>query len=265
MSDKSKLILVTNDDGYLAPGIRTLVKALAPLGRIVVVAPDSERSATGHSLTLYHPLRLELREEQEGIQVYSCNGMPTDCVSLSLYFLLREKPDLLVSGINAGGNLGDDITYSGTVMAAMEGATQGVPSMAVSLVTEKIHDDYEPAAEFAAQFAENLLGFPQPEEVFFSINVPAVPGNELRGAMVTAQGRSVYHQKIVEREDPRGKKYYWVKGLRAMGRVDPGSDFYAIEHKMISVTPLQISMTHEGYISELEKWELFKSQQQVNM
>jgi 5'-nucleotidase len=257
MSEKSKLILVTNDDGYYAPGIRTLVKALTRLGRVVVVAPDSERSATGHSLTLYHPLRLELKTDEDGLQVYSCNGMPTDCVSLALYFLLREKPDLLVSGINAGGNLGDDITYSGTVMAAMEGATQGVNSMAVSLVTEKIHDNYEPAAEFAVKFADKLMNQGSPEGVFFSINVPSVPPEEIKGAMATFQGRSVYHQKIEEREDPRGKKYYWIKGLRAMGRIDEGSDFYAIEKNMISVTPLQICMTSNRYLKELEKWSLF--------
>jgi 5'-nucleotidase len=254
---KQKLIFITNDDGYSAPGLKSLISALSPLGKIVVVAPDSERSASGHSLSLYQPLRLDLREESPGIEIYSCNGTPTDCVSLAIHFLLKEKPDIIVTGINAGGNLGDDITYSGTVMAAMEGASQGILSVAVSLVTNRPEADYSAAAEFASLFVNCVMGFPVPEIVFFSINVPDIPRDELKGAMVTIQGRSFYKQKIDERIDPWGRKYYWVTGLRASGKIEPGTDFYALEQKKISVTPLKLTMSNEEFVRELQKWDIF--------
>ena len=257
MADKPITILLTNDDGYQAPGIIALYKALSPLGKITVVAPEAERSASGHGLTIHQPLRLDSREHLPNVDIYSCNGTPTDCVTLALRFLLKEMPDILVSGINAGGNLGDDITYSGTVMAAMAGATQGVPSVGISLLTEKKNADYSFAAEFAAKFAKHLIGFDKPEEVFFSLNVPSIPREEIQGAMVTVQGRSSYRQRIVERHDPWGRSYYWLMGLRTTGKIEPGSDFYALEQKRISVTPLQISMTNEKFIEPMKNWDIF--------
>src|SRR5437867_3052416 len=199
----SPVILVTNDDGYHAEGLRTLAEAAACLGRIVVVAPDRDRSAASHALTLTRPLRARIL----GKDRFSVDGTPTDCVNLGVLGLIDARPELVVSGINAGLNLGDDVTYSGTVSAAIEGTVLGVPSIAMSADGPPFA--FQTAGRIAARIAALVLEKGLPRDTFLSVNVPAA---EIRGVQVTRQGRRLYNEVIVKRVDPRGKAYYWIGG-----------------------------------------------------
>ncbi|PLX45072.1 MAG: 5'/3'-nucleotidase SurE [Deltaproteobacteria bacterium] len=244
-------ILLSNDDGVYAPGLLALAEALAPLGRVVVVAPDRERSAVAHSLTLHRPLRL--RELRDGW--YSADGTPTDCVHLGVHAVLESPPDLLVAGINAGGNLGDDLTYSGTVGVALEGALLGVPSVSVSLVARK-NFNFAPAARVAADIAGQIIERGLPERVFLNVNVPNLPeGAALPEIRVTKQGRRIFGSGIVKKEDPRGGEYYWIGGSE-LGYVDgdEDSDVAALAAGCISVTPLNTDLTSGGFLSDLSSW-----------
>lgn len=228
-------ILVTNDDGVFSEGIRLLAEALAPLGEVVVVAPDREQSATGHSLTLHRPLRLQKLEENR----YGVDGTPTDCVNLGVLHLLKDDPpDLVVSGINFGSNLGDDVTYSGTVSATFEGTLLGIPSVAFSQeVAEGF--SFAPGAAFAQRLIGELLGRDLPRDLLLNVNIPA---GAIRGARFTKLGRRVYQQSIVEKLDPRGRKYYWIAGT-PIWQPGEGTDFEAISQGFVSVTPLHLDLT----------------------
>ena len=244
------LILVTNDDGVRSPGIRTLAKALEGLARIVVVAPDRNRSAVGHALTLEQPLRAEEIKPD----VFAVDGTPTDCVNLGIHGLLQETPDLVVSGINRGSNLGDDITYSGTVCAAMEASLMGLPAFAVSLDTLQFEaDDLARAGKFSRQLAETIIQNGLPNDTFLNVNVPA---GECHGVQITRQGKRQYGDAIVASEDPRGRKYYWIGGGEVGFQSIPGSDCNALHAKMISVTPLHTNLTNDNSLSELATWPL---------
>ncbi len=228
-------ILVTNDDGVYSEGIKLLARALADLGEVVVVAPDREQSATGHSLTLDRPLRMQRLEEN----TYSVDGTPTDCVNLGVLWLLKERPpDLVVSGINFGVNLGDDVTYSGTVSATFEGTLLGIPSLAFSQEVAE-HFSFEPAAVFARQLIASLLDAPLPSDLLLNVNVPA---NEIRGIDFTRLGRRVYKQSVIEKVDPRGRKYFWIAGTPEWQQ-DEGTDHEAVAAGRISVTPLHLDLT----------------------
>lgn len=230
-------ILVTNDDGIYSPGIRALADQLSLIGHVVVVAPDRERSAVGHSLTLHSPLRAE--EIQPGY--YSVDGTPTDCVNLGISHLLGTVPDLVVSGINRGGNLGDDISYSGTVAAAKEAALMGVPSIAVSLEKGPFeYRDFEPAAIFTAQLGSRMPQLDLESEIVLNVNVPVAP---FRGARLTRQGKRVYEKAVVEKLDPRGRKYYWLGGGELGHEEEEGTDFHAIHSGFVSITPLRLDQT----------------------
>lgn len=246
------LILVTNDDGIHSPGITALAAALAPLGRVVVVAPDRERSAVGHALTLHAPLRAEeLRTD-----VFAVDGTPTDCVNLGIHGLLGTAPDLVVSGINRGGNLGDDITYSGTVAAAMESTLMGVPAFAISLEGERFRaEDFAVAAGFSRSLAELVVRNGLPGDTFLNVNIPAGrPG----GACLTRQGKRRYSDLVVEKLDPRGRKYYWIGGGEVGFHDLPGTDFHAIRQGLISITPLHLDLTNDRSFATLEPWGLDK-------
>jgi 5'-nucleotidase len=242
------LILVTNDDGIHSPGILTLAEALASVGKVVVVAPDRERSAVGHSLTLYSPLRAE--EIRAGF--IAVDGTPTDCVNLGIHGLLDRKPDLVVSGINRGGNLGDDITYSGTVSAAMEATLMGVPAFAVSLEGRSFQmDDFSEAGRCAASLAALVLQHGLPTDTFLNVNVPAgIPA----GFRLTRQGKRRYGEVVVEKTDPRGRKYYWIGGGELGFQDVEGTDSHAVQAGFVSITPLHLDLTNYRSFDALSTW-----------
>lgn len=243
------LILVTNDDGVHSAGLTSLASALSDLGQVVIVAPDRERSAIGHALTLHSPLRAELIKPD----IYAVDGTPTDCVNLGIHGLFNARPDLVVSGINRGANMGEDVTYSGTVSAAMEATLMGVPAFAISLDLLTVEQsDYTPAACFAKGLAETIIRQGLPNDTFLNVNVPAgVPA----GSKITRQGKRRYDEMIVEKVDPRGRKYYWIGGGQCQFEEIPGSDFMALAEGFISVTPLHLDLTNYRSFDSLRQWQ----------
>jgi 5'-nucleotidase len=235
------LILVTNDDGIDAPGIAVLARSLAEVGDVWVFAPDRQRSAVGHGVSLHVPLRVCKMAEQW----YSVDGTPTDCVMLAVRELLGRKPDIVMSGINQGANLGDDVTYSGTVAGAFEGMLLGVPSVAMSDISYK-PQYFETAGRFAATLARYVLDQGMPPDTTLNVNVPDVPFEELKGVAITRMGRRNYQDEIITREDPRGLRYYWIGGAAPSHHPEEGTDFEAIEKGMISVTPLYRDLTNHA-------------------
>jgi 5'-nucleotidase len=246
-----KRILLANDDGVHAPGLRALGGALADLGEVTVVAPLTEQSATSHSLTLYHPLRIQTLEPR----VHAVDGTPTDCVLLAIKELLEEKPDLVVSGINRGPNLGEDVLYSGTVAAAMEAALLGVPAVAFSLAARE-EADYEAAAEVARRLVAQLLRQELPPRFLINVNIPPIPFEEIRGFKLARLGSRVYHDIIVRKQDPRGRDYYWIGGSDATWHPSPDSDFQAVEDGHVSLTPLLLDFTDDTGFAALGNLDL---------
>ncbi|OGW50245.1 MAG: 5'/3'-nucleotidase SurE [Nitrospirae bacterium GWC2_57_9] len=244
------MILVTNDDGVLSPGIQLLAKRLRDLDRVVIVAPDRERSAAGHSMTLHRPLLIEQIKEE----VYSVNGTPTDCVNIAVKGLLKETPRLVVSGINKGPNLGDDITYSGTVAGAMEAILLGVPAIAFSLNARQDFLFAE-AAEVALGIARSVLEQGLPAGTLLNVNVPNCSVEEIRGTLITRLGKRIYHQMTVERVDPRGKKYYWIGGGEPDWEREEGTDFDAVDRRHVSITPLHLDLTDHASFERLRPLE----------
>jgi 5'-nucleotidase len=251
LKQTSPNILVCNDDGVRSEGIVALAEALRHLGNVYVVAPDRERSAASHALTLSHPLRIE----KIGSRVYSVDGTPTDCVNLAVNGILRNKKIALVaSGINKGANMGDDITYSGTVSAAMEGTLLGIPSIALSLASRN-HFRFDVAAEFALRAARKVLRHGLPRDTLLNINLPNVPAEDLQGVRITRQGKRIYGDSIVEKKDPRGRKYYWIGGDSLRSEEMPGSDLDAVERNCISVTPVHLDFTNYASLRILRRWK----------
>jgi len=243
-------ILVCNDDGVRSEGIEALAAALKSVGSVYIVAPDRERSAASHSLTLSHPLRVE----KLGPRTYAVDGTPTDCVNLGVNGILKgRKIDLLVSGINKGANLGDDITYSGTVSAAMEGTILGIPSIAVSVVTRS-RFRFDVASEFTVNVARKVMQQGLPDDTLLNVNVPNVPKDKIPGVRMTRMGKRVYGDVIVEKRDPRGRKYYWIGGDYLSSEEVPGSDLEAIEDNYISITPIHLDLTNYAALRALRKW-----------
>ena len=235
------LILVTNDDGIRAPGLEMLATALASVGEVEVYAPESQQSAVGHSVSLHKPLRVNTLKPGW----HMVDGTPTDCVMLAVRQLLGRKPDLVVSGVNAGANLGDDVIYSGTVAGAVEGMLLGVPSIAVSDVSyHPVHQ--QTAAEVAVVVARYVLAHGLPADTTLNVNVPDCPYAELKGLAITRMGRRNYHDEIVCRTDPRGGAYYWIGGDEPAHIKEEGTDFEAIELGKVSITPLQRDVTHHA-------------------
>ncbi len=241
------IILVSNDDGIQSEGIRCLETALASLGEVYTVAPDQEQSAVSHSLTLHRPLRID----EVGPRRFAVNGTPTDCVHLAVKGFLNLRPDVVVSGINKGPNLGDDVTYSGTVAAALEGALLGIPAIAVSLVTFSSPYRFEAAAEFSALLAEAIVGPRFPSDSLLNVNVPNLPRDRIRGYRYTRQGKRHYADHIEMRTDPRGRKYYWIGGDDLGFDPIEGSDCVAIHDDYISVTPLRGDLTHHAALDTI--------------
>jgi 5'-nucleotidase len=246
------IILVTNDDGIRSKGILTLAKALQDIGDVFVVAPDSEKSAVAHSLTLHRPLRVDKIKKNS----YAVDGTPADCVHLGVNTILPKSPQLIVSGINKGGNLGDEITYSGTVSAAFEGTLLGIPSFAISLVSRS-HFKFEVAAQFARRVARYMIKRGLPRNTFLNINVPNLDAREIKSYRITQQGRWIHNGKaVIEKMDPRGRKYYWIGGGQLIFDKRRNTDMEAISKSHISITPLNLDLTNYSSIRELKKWRL---------
>jgi len=241
-------ILVTNDDGIEAPELAVLVAALQEAGQVWVYAPDRQQSAVGHSVSLHRPLRVT--EVKEGW--YRVDGTPTDCVMLAVRDLLDKRPDLVVSGINAGANLGDDVTYSGTVAGAYEGMLLGIPSFAISMV-RYAPQHFESAAVFALKLARYVLDCGLPPDTMLNVNVPDLPYDEIEGVEVVRMGRRDYQDEIVRRVDPRGNLYYWIGGAEPSHVAESGTDFDAIERKRISLTPLHRDLTNHAVLADLDQ------------
>lgn len=240
-------ILVSNDDGVHAPGLAALAAAMELVGEVHVVAPDRERSAVGHALTLHRPLKVD----RLGPRRYAVNGTPSDCVNLAILGLLPGRPDVVVAGINAGSNLGDDVTYSGTVSAAMEGTLLGVPAIAVSLVDAARAAAYGAAARAAARLTRLLLRDRERGVTLLNVNVPQ---GRPRGLKVTRLGRRVYSEKVIEQRDPRGNLYYWIGAGPPAWEAGEDTDFAAVHEGYISVTPLSLDLTSYEGLRGLKDW-----------
>jgi len=250
-------ILVTNDDGVTAPGLLALAQELRSLGKITVLAPDRNWSASGHVKTMHRPLRVKEVTLADGTAALTCDGAPSDCVALALLGLVAEKIDLVVSGINPNANLGHDVTYSGTVTAAMEAAIGGVTGIAVSLNSPENHSgnlDYGPAARVARRVAARVWERASEAPLLLNVNVPYLPDEALRGIAVTRQGLRVYRDRLDRRLDPRGRPYYWIGGDAPSGVAEAGTDIGALAQGYVSITPLSLDLTDREAMLGLKAW-----------
>ncbi|MBK9131038.1 MAG: 5'/3'-nucleotidase SurE [Gammaproteobacteria bacterium] len=242
-------ILISNDDGYRAPGLARLVEGLSDLAELTVVVPDRDRSGASNSLTLENPIRAQVLDNG----FIRVNGTPTDCVHLAITGLLDEEPDMVISGINAGANLGDDVIYSGTVAAAMEGRFLGLPAVAVSLVGRNL-EHYATAAEAARRIVTRLQRDPLPPDVILNVNVPDLPWEYLAGFMVTRLGHRHKSEPVIMSTDPRGRPIYWIGESGPEQDAGPGTDFHAVRNGYVSVTPLQVDLTRHSALERLQGW-----------
>jgi 5'-nucleotidase len=242
-------ILVSNDDGYRAPGLAELARAMVQLGEVTVVAPERNRSGASNSLTLEQPLRVQVGDNG----YYYVDGTPTDCVHLAITGLLEQEPDLVVSGINAGANLGDDVLYSGTVAAAVEGRFLGLPAIAVSLVgAEPQH--YATAAEVAKRLVTRLQHQPLPADTILNVNVPDVPWEALAGFEATRLGHRHKAEPVIKSQDPRGREIYWVGAAGPEEDAGAGTDFHAVRLGFVSITPMQVDLTRYSALATVASW-----------
>jgi 5'-nucleotidase len=244
-------ILVSNDDGYMARGINALADALSEIAEVILMAPDRNHSGASNSLTLHSPLRVHQVEKDR----YFVNGTPSDCVHLALSGYLDEEPDLVVAGVNHGANLGDDVIYSGTVAAAMEGRFLGLPAIAVSLVVGRPHGkNFDAAARVACDLVRRLQDNPLPGDVILNVNVPDLPFDELAGVEVTRLGFRHRSEALIRNKDPQGRTIYWIGPAGPGQDAGPGTDFSAIERGAVAVTPLKVDLTRHESLPELEEW-----------
>jgi len=241
--------LISNDDGITARGIQVLSDRMSRLGKITIVAPDQDRSGASNSLTLDSPVRIQEIQER----MYRVKGTPTDCVHIALTGLLKKDPDMVVSGINAGPNLGDDVIYSGTVAAAMEGRFLGLPAIAVSLVTEK-PVNFETAAEAVARVVERLSKNPLPADTILNMNVPDIPWSDIRGFEVTRLGHRHRAEPVIREVDPRGRPMYWIGPAGAEQDAGPGTDFDAVRRGFVSITPIHVDLTRYQALEQVAGW-----------
>ena len=247
------VILVTNDDGIQAPALAALKAHLADLGRVVIAAPDRDQSTTSHSLTLWRPFRIEKPEKD----VYAIEGTPTDCVVVATHGLLEEAPALVVSGINHGSNMGDDVFYSGTVAAAVEGALQGLPSIAVSMALRRSDRvSFDAAARLTRRLVEAVLEHGLPPKTALNVNLPPPPPDGYRAIRLTHLGKRVYRDHLIEKTDPRGRAYYWIGGDEPIWEEEEDTDFTAVGRGEVSVTPLRLDLTDYRAMVDMAHWDL---------
>lgn len=251
-------ILVTNDDGIMAPGLLALATEMSKVGKVNILAPDRNWSASGHVKTLDRPLRVKQIHLTDRLTGWASDGAPSDCVALAVCGFLQEKIDLVVSGINPYANLGHDVTYSGTVTCAMEAAIWGIPAIAISLESPENlvgPADYQPAARVARRVAQSVQRYGLSANVLLNVNVPYLPEDRIRGIRVTRQGLRVYHDKLDARQDPRGRPYYWTAGDLPTGIPERGTDIGVLAEGYVSVTPIQLDLTAYHAIPDLNSWD----------
>jgi 5'-nucleotidase len=251
----SRHILITNDDGIESDALGPLADALSAVGEVHVIAPERNWSGASHSITLFRPLRCRPTKLRSGQPAFMTDGSPTDCVRLAVLGFLKQKPDLVVSGINRGANLGDDITYSGTVAAAMEGLLSNIPSIAISIGAFGADIDFVPASAFTAQLARNVFERGLLSDALLNVNVPALPRDKILGVEVTRLGKRNYNDQLVERLDPYGNPYYWVGGPAISEEAAEGTDVAAVRAGRISVTPIRLDLTGHDLIEQLATWD----------
>jgi 5'-nucleotidase len=252
-------ILLTNDDGVYAPGLASLAQAFHREHTVTILAPDRNWSASGHAKTMHRPLRVWETSLADGTPALTTDGAPSDCVALAALGLIQEPIDAVISGINSLANLGHDVTYSGTVTAAMEAAIAGLPGIAVSLdaaESDKGDLNYGPAAEVALHLTMQILSHGLPQGILLNINVPHRPLGEISGVKITQLGQRIYRDELVCRTDPRGRSYYWIGGDSPTGILEPDTDFWALAEGYVSITPLQLDFTAHSHRSMMEDWQL---------
>lgn len=251
-------ILVTNDDGVWAPGLLALANAMKQLGEVTILGPDHNWSASGHVKTLNRPLRVQEVHLDDGTPAWASDGAPSDCVALAVLGLLPVKFDLVVSGINPNANLGHDVTYSGTVTAAMEAAIADLPGIAISINSPEDHHgqvDYSTAARVALEVARTVCKHGLPKNTLLNVNVPYIPYDQLKGFMVTRQGLRIYRDELVRRLDPRNRPYYWIGGPAPTGVPEEGTDVGALAAGYVSITPLQLDLTNHAALQDMKAWK----------
>ncbi|MGQ9921881.1 MAG: 5'/3'-nucleotidase SurE [Desulfobacca sp.] len=247
-------ILVTNDDGIHAPGLMALYQALAAAHEVAVVAPESEQSAVGHAISLLNPLRVKKVNKNGSFFGWAVSGTPADCVKIAVAEILPQRPDLVVSGINHGANVGINVLYSGTVSAATEATIMGIRAMAVSLSTFR-EADFQVAAHCAARLVQELPHLPLPPRVCLNVNVPSLPANQIKGVMLTRQENGLLVERYERRVDPRENIYYWLAGINSKRHLEPGTDYWAVENGYISITPIHHDLTHYDCLQTLARME----------
>ncbi|MCE2845412.1 MAG: 5'/3'-nucleotidase SurE [Sphingobacteriales bacterium] len=255
---KERVILITNDDGITAPGIRNLVEAMKPFGRVVIVAPDSPQSAMGHAITISKSLRLDRVEVFEGVESWQCSGTPVDCVKLAVNKVLHRKPDLLVSGINHGSNSSINVIYSGTMSAAMEGAIEGIPSIGFSLLDHSLSADFAPARKIVEHVVRNVLEIGLDAGTLLNVNIPKLPFGKIRGIRICRQANAKWKEEFDERLDPNGRKYYWLTGKFINFDTGDDTDEWALHNGFVSVVPVQFDLTAHHAIQHLNavSWKI---------
>jgi 5'-nucleotidase len=247
------VILITNDDGILAPGIRNLVEAVKDLGKVVVVAPDKPQSGMGHAITIGLPLRLHPVTLFEGIEAFQCSGTPVDCVKLAVDKVLHRKPDICLSGINHGANHSINVIYSGTMSAAVEAAIESIPSAGFSLLDHSVEADFTGARQYARLVVQQMLSTNLDKHTVLNVNIPAVPAELIKGVRICKQAYAKYEEDFIERSDPNGKKYFWLTGEFVNFDKGRDSDVWALEHNYVSVVPVQFDLTNYVLKAKLEK------------
>ena len=256
-SNKKPVILITNDDGINAPGIRNLVEAVKGLGKLVVVAPDKPQSGMGHAITIGQPLRMHKVHLFEGVESYECSGTPVDCVKLAVDKILHRKPDICLSGINHGANHSINVIYSGTMSAAVEAAIESIPSVGFSLLDYSIEADFTAARSYARKIVQQMLQHPLDKHCVLNVNIPPISEELIKGVKICRQAYAKYEEDFIERNDPYGRKYYWLTGEFVNFDNGKDTDVWALKNNYISVVPVQFDLTHYTLKTKMEKtWKL---------
>ena len=253
---EEKIILVVNDDSVFAPGIKALVEAAMPFGRVVVVAPDQPQSGMGHAITINKPLRLEKVNLIDGVEAFTTNGTPVDCVKLAVDKILHRKPDICLSGINHGANHSINVIYSGTMSAAMEASIESIPSVGFSLLDYRMTADFEPSKKIVSTIVAEILRHKKVDKhLLLNVNIPSIPFEKIKGIRVCKQAYAKYEEKFMQRSDPHGKKYYWLTGKFVNFDKSKDTDVWALENNYVSVVPVQFDLTNYTIKKQLENWK----------